>query len=194
MEPAIGIVKKIHNSKIIVKRSTPQQNKRLAPAKDPQQLLTHAGRLHPAGNLRWGGLYKVLSSRRPSPVRNGDPVDRIVAGFEPRSRIGYNSVEVLNMRQVSLREFRMRGEKALGKVPKGEVVLLSGQKGPVYYLVPVQGDIAVADKELRRAMAVASLRESWRYAQQQGFDQISDEEIDEEIRKVRLKTKRKAPR
>ncbi len=41
------------------------------------------------------------------------------------------------MRQVALREFRIRGEKALESVPKGEIVLLSGQKGRVYYLVPV---------------------------------------------------------
>src|SRR5271155_592811 len=89
------------------------------------------------------------------------------------------------MRQVPLREFRIRGEKALAAVPKGEVVLLSGQKGPVYYLVPVLGDLAIGDKELRRAMAMASLQESWRYAESQGFDQVPDEEIDGEIRKLR---------
>jgi antitoxin (DNA-binding transcriptional repressor) of toxin-antitoxin stability system len=89
------------------------------------------------------------------------------------------------MRLIPLREFRIRGEKALASVPKGEIVLLSGQKGPVYYLVPVQGDIALGDMELRRAMAMASLRESWRYAEERGLDQISDEEIDEEIRQVR---------
>ena len=99
------------------------------------------------------------------------------------------------MRQVALREIRIRGEKALASVPKGEVVLLSGQKGPVYYLVPVQGDIAIGDKELRRAMAMASLQESWRYAENQGFDQVSDEEIDGEIRKQReQKSKRKSSR
>jgi antitoxin (DNA-binding transcriptional repressor) of toxin-antitoxin stability system len=99
------------------------------------------------------------------------------------------------MRQVPLREFRIRGEKALASVPKGEVVLLSGQKGPVYYLVPVQGDLAIGDKELRRAMAMASLRESWRSAEEQGLDQVSDEEIDEEIRKVRRRRlKRKSSR
>ena len=99
------------------------------------------------------------------------------------------------MRQVPLREFRIRGEKALASIPKGEVVLLSGQKGPVYYLVPVQGDIAVGDKELRRAMAMASLQESWRYSEQEGFDQASGEEIDDEIRKVRQqKSKRKTAR
>ena len=99
------------------------------------------------------------------------------------------------MRQVPLREFRILGEKALASVPKGEVVLLSGQKGPVYYLVPVQGDLAIGDKELRRAMAMASLQESWRYAASQGFDQVSDEEIDAEIRQVRRqKSKRKNAR
>jgi antitoxin (DNA-binding transcriptional repressor) of toxin-antitoxin stability system len=94
------------------------------------------------------------------------------------------------MRQVPLREFRIRGEKALASVPKGEIVLLSGQKGPVYYLVPVQGDLAIGDKELRRAMAMASLQESWRYAEKQDFDQVSDEEIDEEIRRLRHRKSR----
>jgi hypothetical protein len=59
----------------------------------------------------------------------------------------------------------------------------------------VQGDLALGDKELRRAMAMASLRESWRYAEQQGLDWISNEEIDEEILKVRRrKLKRKSSR
>lgn len=99
------------------------------------------------------------------------------------------------MRQVPLREFRIRGQKALASVPKGEVILLSGQKGPVYYLVPVQGDLAIGDRELRRAMAMASLQESWRFAEKQGFDKVSDEEIEEEIRRVRQrKPKRKSSR
>jgi antitoxin (DNA-binding transcriptional repressor) of toxin-antitoxin stability system len=99
------------------------------------------------------------------------------------------------MRQVPLREFRIRGEKALASVPKGEVVLLSGQKGPVYYLVPVQGDLAIGDRELRRAMAMASLQESWRYAEKQDLDKVSEDEIDEEVRKVRQrKPKRKSSR
>ena len=55
------------------------------------------------------------------------------------------------MRQVSLREFRTRGAKALDAVPRGETVLLSGQRAP-YFLVPVQGDVILADG-LRRAMA-----------------------------------------
>jgi antitoxin (DNA-binding transcriptional repressor) of toxin-antitoxin stability system len=86
------------------------------------------------------------------------------------------------MRQVSLREFRTRGAKALEAVPRGETVLLSGQQGPAYYLVPVMGDIATEEQELRQAMARASLRQTWRYAEKYP---ISDEEIEQEIDAVR---------
>lgn len=91
------------------------------------------------------------------------------------------------MREVSLREFRTRGAKALEAVPEDEVVLLSGQQGPAYYLVPVQGDLAVGGRELKRAMAVASLEESWRTARENGLDQISDAKVNAEIRKIRKK-------
>ena len=65
------------------------------------------------------------------------------------------------MRQVSLREFRTRGAKALEAVPAGETVLLAGQQGPAYFLIPVQGDVIAEDRELRLAMARASLRAGW---------------------------------
>jgi len=42
------------------------------------------------------------------------------------------------MRQVSLREFRSRDTRALDTVPDGETVLLAGQKGPAYFLIPVK--------------------------------------------------------
>ncbi|HUV97584.1 MAG TPA: hypothetical protein VMV98_08960 [Acidobacteriaceae bacterium] len=86
------------------------------------------------------------------------------------------------MRQVSLREFRTRGSKALEKVPAGETVLLAGQQGPAYFLIPVMGDVAAEERELRRAVAKASLRQSWRLAQ---AHPISDEEIEHEIAAVR---------
>jgi antitoxin (DNA-binding transcriptional repressor) of toxin-antitoxin stability system len=89
------------------------------------------------------------------------------------------------MRQVSLREFRTRGAKVLESVPRGETVLLSGQQGPAYFLVPVLGDLALQDRDLRRAIAKASLRESWRLAEASGLDQPGDEEIDREIAQVR---------
>jgi antitoxin (DNA-binding transcriptional repressor) of toxin-antitoxin stability system len=89
------------------------------------------------------------------------------------------------MRQVSLREFRTRGSKALQAVPQGETVLLSGQAGPAYFLVPVLlEDVAAQDRELRRAMAKASLRKNWRLAEKSGSS-VSIEDIDREIREVR---------
>jgi antitoxin (DNA-binding transcriptional repressor) of toxin-antitoxin stability system len=87
------------------------------------------------------------------------------------------------MRQVSLREFRTRGAKALADVPAGETTLLVGQNGPAFFLVPVFGDLVKEDREIRRAMALASLRESWRLAEAAGG--MSDEEIDAEISEVR---------
>ena len=48
------------------------------------------------------------------------------------------------MRQVSLREFRTRGVKALESIPKGDTILLAGQQGPASFLVP--GAFAKADR------------------------------------------------
>ena len=89
------------------------------------------------------------------------------------------------MRQVSLRVFRTRGAKALESIPKGETVLLAGQQGPAYFLVPVLGDVVLEDQELRRAMAKASLRESWRLAQASELSQMSEDELEREIDQVR---------
>jgi antitoxin (DNA-binding transcriptional repressor) of toxin-antitoxin stability system len=95
------------------------------------------------------------------------------------------------MRQVSLREFRTRGAKALESVPQGETVLLSGQQGPAYFLVPVVGDVAAEDRELRRAMAKASLRANWAHAKASGLSRIGAAEIDDEINQVRSKRHRR---
>jgi antitoxin (DNA-binding transcriptional repressor) of toxin-antitoxin stability system len=89
------------------------------------------------------------------------------------------------MRQVSLREFRVRGAKALESVPKGETILLAGQQGPAYFLIPVLGDVTLVDRELRRAMAKASLMETWRLAEEIGADRIGEDEIEAEIDQVR---------
>ena len=89
------------------------------------------------------------------------------------------------MRQVSLREFRTRGAKALKDVPAGETTLLVGQNGPAFFLVPVFGDVAKEDRELRRAMALASLREGWRIAGESGASLTSEEEIEAEIERIR---------
>lgn len=89
------------------------------------------------------------------------------------------------MRQVSLREFRTRGVKALKEVPQGETTLLVGQDGPAFFLVPVFGDVAKEDRELRRAMALASLREGWRRTEASGAARTSDADIDAEIARIR---------
>ena len=89
------------------------------------------------------------------------------------------------MRHVSLREFRTRGAKALANVPAGETTLLVGQNGPAYFLVPVFGDVVKEDRDLRRAMALASLRESWRLAEASGANLATEEEIEAEIDAVR---------
>lgn len=89
------------------------------------------------------------------------------------------------MRQVSLREFRTRGVKALKDVPAGETTLLVGQDGPAFFLIPVFGDVVKEDRELRRAMALASLREGWRLAEASGANQASAEDIEAEINRIR---------
>jgi len=89
------------------------------------------------------------------------------------------------MREISLREFRVRGNKALGNIAPGETILLAGQKGPAYFLVPVVGDVVAEDRELRRAMAKASLRQNWSLAEALGEPPMTDEEIDREIEEVR---------
>lgn len=96
------------------------------------------------------------------------------------------------MRQVSLREFRTRGSKALESVPCGETVLLAGQHGPAYFLIPAMGDVIAEDRELRRALAKASLRRSWRLAEDSGV-KLSNDEIEREIQQARsLRQRRKA--
>ena len=94
------------------------------------------------------------------------------------------------MRQVSLREFRVRGTRALETVPDGETVLLAGQKGPAYFLIPVMGDVILEDRELRRAMAKASLRKNWRVAEAAG-EGLSDGEIEKEVDQVRVVRQRR---
>jgi len=87
------------------------------------------------------------------------------------------------MRHLSLREFRTRGAKALEEVPVGETTLLVGQNGPAYFLVPVIGDVIQEERELRLAMAKASLLRGWKITREIG--EMSDEEIEAEIREHR---------
>jgi antitoxin (DNA-binding transcriptional repressor) of toxin-antitoxin stability system len=98
------------------------------------------------------------------------------------------------MRQVSLREFRTRGSSALETVPEGETVLLAGQQGPAYFLIPVSGDVVAQERELRRAMAKGSLRRSWLLSRSSKANVVTDEEIDQEIAAVRAARSSTSPR
>lgn len=46
-------------------------------------------------------------------------------------------------------------------------------------------DVAKDNRESRRAMALASLREGWRRAEAAGYSEVSDAEIDAEIDSIR---------
>lgn len=98
------------------------------------------------------------------------------------------------MRQVSIREFRLKGSEALGKVQPGEAVILSGRSGPAFFLIPAQGGaMDLMEEELKAALAMSSLREGWRRAKESGLDQLSLEEINAEIRLARKERGKKRP-
>ena len=89
------------------------------------------------------------------------------------------------MRQVSLQEFGTRGAQALESMPKSETILVAGQDGPAYFLVPVIGDIIQQERDLQLALAKASLRENSRRVDESGTDLITDDEINAEISQIR---------
>lgn len=70
--------------------------------------------------------------------------------------------------------------------------MLSGQSGPAFFLVPVGEDIILQDQELRRAMAKASLRKSWRIAEATGLDQMTDADIRSLVKEARQAMKARA--
>ena len=90
------------------------------------------------------------------------------------------------MRQIPFRDFRLQGAKALGKMRPGEAVVLSGRQGPAYFLIPVEPQAMEAqEEELKGAMALAAMRESWRRAEAAGLADMTMEEIDAEIAATR---------
>ena len=60
-----------------------------------------------------------------------------------------------------------------------------GQRGPAYFLVPVVGDVAAEEREIRRALAKVSLRLGWAEAEARGVDRVTDEAIDDAVGTVR---------
>ncbi len=100
------------------------------------------------------------------------------------------------MRQVAFRDFRLQGAKALGKLRPGDAVILSGRQGPAYFLIPVEPESMEAqEEELKTAMALAAMRESWRRAEAVGLADMTMDEIDAEIassRKESTATKKRS--
>jgi hypothetical protein len=93
------------------------------------------------------------------------------------------------MRQIAFRDFRLQGAKALGKLRPGEGVVLSGRQGPAYFLIPVEpGAMEVQEEELKTAMALAAMRDSWRRAEAAGLADLTMDEIDAEIAAARKDT------
>lgn len=94
------------------------------------------------------------------------------------------------MRQISIRDFRLQGSKALGPMRAGEAVVLSGRQGPAYFLIPVEpGAMEAQEEELKTALALASMRESWRQAESAGMADMGMDEIDAEITAYRRERK-----
>jgi antitoxin (DNA-binding transcriptional repressor) of toxin-antitoxin stability system len=95
------------------------------------------------------------------------------------------------MRQISLREFRVRGAAALKAAAPGEPVVLAGRGGPAYILIPVEGNFADQERELLRAQALASLKAGWLRARRTGLSQLSAAEIDREVTAARREARRR---
>ena len=98
------------------------------------------------------------------------------------------------MRSIALRDFQQKGPSALG-TKVDEPVLLRGRAGPSYFLVPADQDhLETQFTELERAMALSNLR-SWQLrARELGLDQMTAEDIDQEIAVARKERKKKAAR
>lgn len=88
-----------------------------------------------------------------------------------------------------MRELQQLGAKAIINGTSGPV-LVTGRPGALFYLVPADPERLVEQEaELRRAMALADLRSWQSRAVAAGLDQVSDEEINDEIRSARRERK-----
>ena len=90
------------------------------------------------------------------------------------------------MRQIALRDFRLQGAKALGKLRPGEAVVLASRQGPAYFLIPVEPDgMEAQEEELKTALALAAMRVSWRRSEAAGLADLTMAEIDAKIAAAR---------
>jgi hypothetical protein len=95
------------------------------------------------------------------------------------------------MKNLAMRDFQQKGPASVGKKIV-EPILLTGRKGPLFFLVPVdEGNLDNQYKELLRAMAQASLRNWQDTAHEEGLSEMNEDKIDEEIAEYRSSKKRK---
>ena len=89
------------------------------------------------------------------------------------------------MRFISVRELNARPKEVWGKLKKGEMVVTSNGK-PVALLSPVtEKTMEKTLKMIRRSRALMALEEMQKKSLAAGLDQLSDSEIEAEIRAVR---------
>ncbi len=95
------------------------------------------------------------------------------------------------MKNLAMRDFQQKGPASVGKKIV-EPILLTGRRGPLFFLVPVdEGNLDNQYKELLRAMAQANLRNWQDRAQNHGLSEMNEEKIEEEIAEYRSLKKRK---
>ncbi|MEI6806678.1 MAG: hypothetical protein WCK49_09275 [Myxococcaceae bacterium] len=89
------------------------------------------------------------------------------------------------MRTIALRDLQQKGLKAVNMFAH-EPLLLEGRSGPAYFLVPAQKNhLETQFLELERAMALSNLHNWQQRAVELGFDQMTLEEVNEEINNAR---------
>lgn len=91
------------------------------------------------------------------------------------------------MLTIPIRDLQQRGTKALA-MGSGKPVLVTGRPGPLFYVIPADPTrLAEQELELSRVMARANLRSWQARAVAAGLDQMTDQDIEAEIKAVREK-------
>jgi hypothetical protein len=91
-----------------------------------------------------------------------------------------------------MRDFQHKGDEAIKNSPAGEPILLMGRKGPRYFLVPArEEEIDFQYEELLRIQALTNLRAWQLKARELGLDQMTDEDIEQEIKATRKERHKK---
>ncbi|MEI6790359.1 MAG: hypothetical protein WCK42_04170 [Myxococcaceae bacterium] len=89
------------------------------------------------------------------------------------------------MRTIALRDLQQKGLKAVNRFTN-ELLLLESRAGPAYFLIPVQKtNLETQSLDLERAMAFSNLHNWQQRALELGLDQMTPEEINQEINATR---------